>query len=93
MGHLHTPIFADVIIRDPETWGALEHGELGVIEVLSILPQSYPGQALLTEDLGRVLGEDNCPCGRLGKYFEVLGRIPMAELWGCSDTQKVTEVA
>lgn len=93
MGHLHTPIFADVIIRDPETWGALEHGELGVIEVLSILPKSYPGHALLTEDLGRVLGEDDCPCGRLGKYFEIVGRIPLAELRGCSDTHTSTAMA
>ena len=52
MGHLHTPIFADVIIRDPETWGALEHGELGVIEVLSILPQSHQDKPCLPKILG-----------------------------------------
>jgi len=93
MGHLHAPIFADVIVRDPETWGVAEHGELGVIEVLSILPQSYPGHVLLTEDLGRVLGEDDCSCGRLGKYFEVEGRIPLAELRGCSDTHSLVATA
>jgi len=93
MGHLHAPIFADVIVRDPETWGVAEHGELGVIEVLSILPQSYPGHVLLTEDLGRVLGEDDCSCGRLGKYFEIEGRIPLAELRGCSDTHSLVATA
>jgi len=85
-GHFHTPIFSDVIIRDPMTWDILPFNRKGVIEVLSILPFSYPGHVLLTEDLGKVLGEDNCECGRMGKYFEVLGRIPKAEIRGCSDT-------
>jgi len=39
----------------------------------------------LTEDLGRLLGEDDCPCGRKGRYFEVLGRLPKTEARGCSD--------
>ena len=41
---------------------------------------------LLTEDEGRILGEDDCPCGRKGKYFEILGRVKRAEVRGCSDT-------
>ena len=57
-----------------------------MIEVLSLLPRSYPGHALLTEDRGRLLGEDDCPCGRKGRYFEVFGRLPKAELRGCSDS-------
>jgi hypothetical protein len=40
----------------------------------------------LTEDLGVILGEDDCPCGRMGRYFRVQGRIPAAEVRGCSDT-------
>ena len=48
-------------------------GEPGVIESLSLLPRSYPGHAVLTEDVGVLLGEDDCPCGRLGKYFTVTG--------------------
>ena len=38
------------------------------------------------QDEGRILGEDDCPCGRKGKYFEILGRIQRAEVRGCSDT-------
>ena len=56
------------------------------MEVVSVLPESYPGHALLTEDEGIVLGEDDCPCGRMGKYFKVLGRVKNAEIRGCSDT-------
>ncbi|MEC2077302.1 acyl-protein synthetase [Metabacillus fastidiosus] len=85
-GHLHTPNYADVIIRDPITFEPLLNRKQGLIQVLSILPKSYPGHSLLTEDLGTILGEDDCPCGWRGKYFEVAGRIPKAELRGCSDT-------
>ena len=46
---------------------------------------SYPGHSLLTEDEGVLLGEDDCKCGRLGKYFLVLGRVKNAEIRGCSD--------
>lgn len=85
-GHLHTPNFADLIIRDPYSFEPLPYGEQGLIQVLSLLPKSYPGHSLLTEDLGTIQGEDDCPCGWQGKYFSVAGRIPQAELRGCSDT-------
>lgn len=85
-GHLHTPNYAEVLIRDPITFEPLPHGQQGLIQVMSELPRSYPGHSLLTEDLGTILGEDDCPCGWNGKYFSVVGRIPKAELRGCSDT-------
>jgi hypothetical protein len=53
---------------------------------LSILPNSYPGHSLLTEDEGVLIGEDDCMCGRLGKYFKIVGRLKNAEIRGCSDT-------
>jgi len=85
-GRLHTPNFADILIRDPLTFEHLSNGEQGLIQVLSLLPKSYPGHSLLTEDLGTIHGEDDCSCGWKGKYFSVAGRIPKAELRGCSDT-------
>jgi hypothetical protein len=84
-GYLYPPNFADVIVRDPYTFEELPHGQTGVLEVLSALPRSYPGHCLLTEDLGVVHAVDSNACGRLGKAFSVLGRIPKAELRGCSD--------
>ena len=53
---------------------------------MSILPNSYPGHNILTEDIGKVYGEDNCKCGRKGKYFHIFGRLEKAEIRGCSDT-------
>lgn len=85
-GHLHAPIFSDIVIRKPDDFGVQAAGEVGIIETLSILPASYPGHALLTEDMGRLEGEDDCACGRLGKYFSVTGRVAQAEVRGCSDT-------
>lgn len=86
-GRLHVPAYAEAIVRDPLTLRPLPLGESGVIQVLSELPASYPGHSLLTEDVGAILGEDDCPCGRLGRSLRVDGRLPRAELRGCSDTQ------
>jgi hypothetical protein len=85
-GYLYAPNFADVIVRDPETWRPAPVGKPGVIQVVSILPLSYPGHSILTEDMGVVHGIDDSTCGRMGKYFSVIGRVPKAELRGCSDT-------
>jgi phenylacetate-coenzyme A ligase PaaK-like adenylate-forming protein len=85
-GHLHAPGFADVIVRDPKDWSSLPIGEKGILQVVSVIPESYPGHSLLTEDFGTIIGTDDCPCGRKGKYFSVHGRVPQAEVRGCSDT-------
>jgi len=83
-GSLYCPDFADVVIRDPVTWREQPVGEPGVVEVVSTLPTSYPGNVLLTEDLGVVHGIDDGDWP--GKRFSILGRLPMAEARGCSDT-------
>ena len=85
-GHLHASIYSDVIIRRYRDFSACGYGERGFIQVLSSLPRSYPGHSILTEDEGMILGEDDCPCGRKGKYIQVFGRIRNAELRVCSDT-------
>jgi hypothetical protein len=90
-GYLYPPNFADVIVRDPLTFEELPTGQPGIIEVLSLLPRSYPGQCLLTEDIGIVHGIDSSSDGRFGKAFSVLGRIPRAELRGCSDVIAASE--
>ena len=85
-GHLHASIFSDVITRRPIDFSECETGEKGIIQVVSAIPESYPGHSLLTEDEGVILGEDDCPCGRMGKYFKIDGRLKNAEIRGCSDT-------
>lgn len=85
-GHLHASVFSDVIVRRPEDFSECEIGERGILQVVSTIPESYPGHSLLTEDEGMILGEDDCPCGRKGKYFKIFGRLKNAEIRGCSDT-------
>lgn len=83
---LQAPIYSEVIVRDPITLEPLPDGQPGLVQVLSCLPTSYPGHSLLTEDLGVIRGVDPAGTGMGGRSFEILGRVPKAELRGCSDT-------
>lgn len=85
-GHLHCSDYSAILFRRPEDFSLCREGERGIIQVLSVLPLSYPGHSLLTEDEGMLLGVDDCPCGRKGAYFQVFGRLKNAEVRGCSDT-------
>ena len=84
-GYLHTSIYSDVIMRRND-FTICDKNETGIIQVISLLPTSYPGHSILTEDSGVIIGEDDCSCGRNGKYFFVTGRIKSAEVRGCGDT-------
>ena len=83
-GLLYAPNFSEVIIRNEKTWEPCEVGEPGIVQVLSLIPRSYPGHSLLTEDLGVI--ESARTSGRfIGKGLRVLGRVKKTELRGCSD--------
>ena len=83
-GYFHCSIFSDILIRNSKL-KISKIKETGLIQTLSLLPLSYPGHNILTEDMGIIHGIDNCKCGKKGKYFTVLGRVPNSELRGCSD--------
>ena len=85
-GYKHVPDFADVIIRDFYTMRENTIGRPGLIEILSLIPTSYPGLAIITEDIGELCGIDDCPCGRKGKYFKFRSRVEKTETRGCGDT-------
>jgi acyl-CoA synthetase (AMP-forming)/AMP-acid ligase II len=89
-GLLHPARFADVVVRDPDTWEEQPVGRPGVLQVVSAVPTSYPGHSVLTEDLGVVETVDDPGVEHGGKAFRVLGRVPRAELRGCSDTYAST---
>ncbi len=78
-----TSIFSDVIIRDKHM-NVLPPGKKGFIQLISILPKSYPGHIVLTEDIGEII-ENDCSCKNLGKRFKVFGRAEKSEIRGCSD--------
>jgi hypothetical protein len=85
-GFLHSSNYAHVIIREPSKFSSLEAGKVGMLQLQSVLPISYPGHSILTEDIGEIVGTDDCNCGRSGQRFRIYGRIPEAEVRGCSDT-------
>lgn len=84
-GRLHCPVFSDIVIRDAHL-APVPDGQRGLVQLVSLLPKSYPGHVLLSEDEGTITGTDDCPCGRPGKTFTIHGRAAMAEIRGCSDT-------
>jgi phenylacetate-coenzyme A ligase PaaK-like adenylate-forming protein len=88
-GFLHSSNYSEIIVRDKRNLLPIENGIEGVIQLISVLPMSYPGHSILTEDIGIVVGDDDCKCNRPGRYFKVLGRIKDAEVRGCSDTYAV----
>jgi len=86
-GNKHVPAFADVVVRDPLTLAPVEAGQRGLIQVCSVLPTSFPGFLLLTEDMAEVIDYDGCPCGRRGISFRFAGRAPKAEVRGCGNLE------
>ena len=87
-GFLHAPVWSDIEVKSFENINKnAQIKTQGVIQLSSLLPTSYPGHIILTEDIGTLHGIDNCSCGRNGKYFTVEGRLAKAETRGCSDTQ------
>lgn len=83
-GWKHTPVYSEVIVRNPVTREVMPDGQEGVLEFLSPIPHSYPGNVVLTDDMG-VINAEPCPNGRNGTRFKILGRLKKAEVRGCGD--------
>jgi phenylacetate-coenzyme A ligase PaaK-like adenylate-forming protein len=85
-GYFHTSVYSDIIIRD-NFLNDLGLNKKGLVQLMSILPTSYPGISILTQDIGKINYIDNCPCGKKGKSFSILGRQAKAVVRGCSNVQ------
>ena len=85
-GYFVTSVFSDIFIRDKK-FNVVKNGKKGLIQLLSLLPTSYPGHNILTEDKGEIINEENCKCRLKGKHFLVHGRAKEAEIRGCSDVR------
>jgi hypothetical protein len=85
-GEKYTPAFAEVLVRDPVSLEPLPDGREGLLEFLTPIPHSYPGIAVLTDDVGMVVGRDAAESnGWKGTRFRILGRAASAEVRGCGD--------
>ena len=85
-GYFHTSVYSDIIIRD-NFLNDLGLNKKGLVHLISILPTSYPGISILTQDIGEISYIDNCPCGKKGKSFSIFGRQESAVVRGCSNVQ------
>ena len=84
-GFFHASNFSDIYIRKAVNTPPVNN-QKGMVQLISPLATSYPGHNILTEDIGMIYGQDNCECGRKGKYFQIFGRLKNTEIRGCSDT-------
>ncbi|MGC9947361.1 MAG: hypothetical protein ABSF64_13410 [Bryobacteraceae bacterium] len=82
-GVRHVPVWADVLVRDPYTLRVVED-QSGQIQSMNVLAHGAPYHSVLSEDMGRIV-PGGCACGRSGKRFELLGRMPHAALRGCAN--------
>lgn len=83
-GCKHESSYVRVIVRDPVTREVLPVGKEGMLEFITPVPHSYPGNVVLTDDMG-IIESDPCPNGRSGKRFRIVGRMKKAEVRGCGD--------
>ena len=83
-GYLTCSNLSEIIIRD-EKLNPCKFGKKGLIQTLSLLPSSYPGHSILTEDIGEIVNSKKCKCNMKGTKFLVHGRNEKSEIRGCSD--------
>ncbi len=90
-GWKHTSSYVRVLVRDTVTREILPPGQEGLLEFVTPVPHSYPGNAVLTDDLG-IIDAASCTEGRAGTRFKIVGRMKKAEVRGCGDilSQKLT---
>jgi len=86
-GNKHVPAFAEVVVRNPLTLEPVAVGEQGLVQVCSVLPTSFPGFLVLTDDMAEIIDYNECPCGRRGTSFRFAGRVPKAEVRGCGNLE------
>ena len=82
-GFRHVPVWADVLVRDTYTLASLEE-ETGQLQFMNTLAYGAPYHSVLTEDQGRII-RGECTCGRQGKRWQMMGRMPKAEIRGCAN--------
>ena len=74
-GHLHASIYSDIIPRRHTDFSPCEIGEPGILQMVSVLPHSYPGHSLISEDEGVLLGWTTAPAGARENILRCLGAL------------------
>lgn len=87
--HFHVPIFSRVIIRDVNTLEPVPNSSPGLLNLITPLLSNAPYGSILTDDIAVMKNGDECGCGISSPYFEVIGRVGLANVKTC--TQAASE--
>ena len=81
--HFHVPIYSRVIIRDIN-FNPVEYGVPGLLNLLTPMMTSMPFTSVMTDDLAVMHPGEECDCGIKSPYFEILGRVRIADIKTCA---------
>lgn len=84
-GWKRAPTYGQVLVRNETTMELCGPGEPGLLQFITPVPHSYPGNVILTDDIGVYEDDDGSIEGVYGRRFKVLGRAKKAEVRGCGD--------
>jgi hypothetical protein len=85
-GLKRAPTYSEILVRDPRSLEIVPDGDVGLLEFVCPLPHSYPGVAVLLDDMGRIVSREPGSDSWHGTAFEIVGRAEKAEVRGCGDT-------
>lgn len=81
--HFHVPVYSRVIIRDMDL-RPVEYGTPGLLNLLTPMITSMPFTSIMTDDLAVMHPGEECGCGIRSPYFEILGRVGIADIKTCA---------
>ncbi|MDD4212401.1 MAG: acyl-protein synthetase [Bacilli bacterium] len=81
--HFHIPIYSRVIIRNPDTFEEVPHGEVGLVNLITPMLKSNPIVSVMTDDLG-ILHDEPCPCGNPSPWLEIISRVGVKDIITCA---------
>ena len=81
--HFHVPIYSRVVIRDLNMQ-PVDYGVPGMLNLITPMMTSMPFVSVMTDDLAVMHQGEKCGCGISSPYFEVLGRVGLADIKTCA---------
>jgi Coenzyme F390 synthetase len=81
--HFHVPIYSRVIVRDLNL-KPVEFGVPGLLNLITPMMTSMPFTSVMTDDLAVMHHGDECGCGIRSPYFDILGRVGLADIKTCA---------
>jgi phenylacetate-coenzyme A ligase PaaK-like adenylate-forming protein len=81
--HFHVPVYSRVIIRDLNL-RPVGYGVPGLLNLITPMITSMPFVSVMTDDLAVMHSGEECGCGIRSPYFEILGRVGLADIRTCA---------